>query len=87
MSHVDPDHEHHEVEAGRRVPVWLIVGLVVAVLALVFITQNRDKISVDFVVYRGEARTWVVILISMALGGLLTELIRVGVKRRRASRA
>jgi uncharacterized integral membrane protein len=65
----------------------LIGLLVIAVLTLLFITRNRRRVKVDFVFFDSQARTWVVILLAMVLGGLLTELIRLGLKRRRASRA
>ena len=44
---------------------------------------NRTRVKVDFIVFDRQARTWVVILISMALGALLAEVIRLAVKRRR----
>ena len=51
-----------------------------------FISQNRRRVKVDFVLFDRFARTWVVILIAMGLGALLAELVRATVKRRRKTR-
>jgi uncharacterized integral membrane protein len=82
----DPGYEDEPTTPARRPTAWLIGVLIVGVLTLLFITRNRRRVKVDFVFFDSQARTWVVILLAMALGGLLTELIRLGLKRRRASR-
>ena len=68
---------------GKGFPPWLIAVIVVGVVSVLFITQNRRRIRVDFVLFDRYARTWVVILIAMGLGALLAELIRMGMRRRR----
>ena len=70
---------------GKGFPRWLVAVLVVAVVSLLFISQNRRRVKVDFVVFDRFACIWVVILISMALGALLAEAIRLSMKRRRSS--
>jgi uncharacterized integral membrane protein len=72
-------------KAGKGFPPWLIAVLIVAAVSVLFISQNRTRVKVDFVLFDREARTWVVILIAMGLGALLAELIRMGLKRRRGS--
>jgi len=69
---------------GKGFPPWLIAVIIVAVVSLLFIMQNRTRVKVDFIVFDGQARTWVVILISMALGALLAEVVRLAIKRRRS---
>ena len=59
--------------------------IAVAVVSVLFIMQNRTRVKVHFIVFDRQARTWVVILISMALGALLAEVVRLAVKRRRRS--
>jgi uncharacterized integral membrane protein len=65
--------------------MWLIGVVIVLAVSLLFISQNRRRIPVDFVVFDRSARVWVVILFSMLLGALLAELIRFGLKRRRTA--
>ena len=72
---------------GKGFPPWLIAVLVVGVVSVLFIMQNRTRVKVHFIVFDRQARTWVVILISMALGALLAEAVRLAVKRRRRAPA
>jgi uncharacterized integral membrane protein len=72
---------------GKGVPPWLIAVLVVGVVSVLFVMQNRTRVKVHFILFDRQARTWVVILISMALGALLAEVIRLAVKRRRGAPA
>ncbi len=72
------------VPSGRRFPAWLLVTLVVLVLSLLFVSQNRRRVKVDFLVFDRQARLWVVILIAMALGALLIEAVHLAARRRRA---
>ena len=72
---------------GKGFPPWLIAVIIVGVVSVLFIMQNRTPVKVHFVVFDRQARTWVVILISMALGALLAEAVRIAVKRRRGAPA
>ena len=72
---------------GKGFPPWLIAVLVVGIVCVLFIMQNRTRVKVHFIVFDRQARTWVVILISMALGALLAEVVRLAVKRRRGAAA
>ena len=72
---------------GKGFPPWLIAVIVVGVVCVLFIMQNRTRVKVHFIVFDRQARTWVVILISMALGALLAEAVRLAVKRRRRAPA
>jgi uncharacterized integral membrane protein len=75
------------VPRGRAFPAWLIVTLVVVVVSLLFISRNRRRVKVNFVVFDRQARLWVVILIAMALGALIAEALHLAVRRRRASKS
>jgi uncharacterized integral membrane protein len=68
---------------GKGFPPWLIAVIAVGIVSVLFIMQNRTRVKVHFIVFDRQARTWVVILISMALGALLAEVVRLAVKRRR----
>ena len=72
---------------GKGFPPWLIAVIVVGIVSVLFIMQNRTRVKVHFIVFDRQARTWVVILISMALGALLAEVVRLAVKRRRSAPA
>ena len=70
---------------GKGFPPWLIGVIVVGLVSVLFISQNRQRVKIDFILWDRYARTWVVIVISMALGALLAELVRLGLKRRKGS--
>ena len=70
---------------GKGFPPWLIAVVVVGIVSVLFIMQNRTRVKVHFILFDRQARTWVVILISMALGALLAEVVRLAVKRRRGA--
>ena len=70
--------------SNRRI-VRLIVAVIVAIVAAVFIFQNTDDADVEFLFLSGRAPLYVIIIISMVLGSLLT-LIILGVRRRRRRR-
>lgn len=78
IDRVDATHRH-------RFPVRIVAVIVVAIVCAAFISQNREHVNVDFVVFDRDARTWVVIVVSMALGALLVEFVRLALKRRRQS--
>jgi uncharacterized integral membrane protein len=75
------------VPPGRGFPLWLVGVIIVGAVSVLFVVRNRSRIKVDFVVFDRSARIWVVILISMLLGALLAETIRLAMKRRRASKS
>ena len=47
--------------------------------------RTASRVNVDFILFDRDARTWVVIIVSMALGALLAEFVRLALKRRRQS--
>ncbi len=72
-------------EHRHRFPTRLVALVVIAIVCALFISQNRERVNVDFIIFDRDARTWVVIIVSMALGALLAEFIRLALKRRRQS--
>lgn len=71
------EHETPPSSSGR--PGWLtnrvIIGIVVAVLLLVFITVNRDKTTISFILFSAETSLWVALAISGAAGCLVGFLL------------
>lgn len=71
-------------KAGTRVSPRLIGALVLLVLLVVFIAQNRDKHDVQFVFFSANVGTWFLILVSILLGMVLGALLYA--RRERAKR-
>ncbi len=70
--------------SNRRILGLIIAALVVAI-ATIFIFQNTDETNVEFLFLSGRAPLYVVIVISMVLGSLLT-LVALGLRRRKRRR-
>jgi uncharacterized integral membrane protein len=77
-----------EAPAGdkTRVSPALIIGIVVAVLVVVFIVQNAKNSQVKFLFWDGTISLWIVIVISLILGAVLDRIV-TWFMRRRARRA
>ena len=72
-----------QAAAGRSgPPVRLIVFVIVVAITVVFILQNRERTSIDFLVFELRSRTWAAIATSVALGVVLDRLF-LGWWRRR----
>ena len=79
----DEYEEHLEASsASNRRIAGLIVAAIVVIVAAVFVLQNTDQTNVEFLFLSGRAPLYVIILISMVLGSLLT-LIALGLRRRK----
>jgi uncharacterized integral membrane protein len=65
-----------------------LVGLgVFAVLAVLFILQNRERTSIDFLFFELHSRTWTAIAVAMVLGAILDRLGMTWWRRRKAAQA
>lgn len=67
----------------RDVAPRVIVALVALVAAVVFVTQNRNRVETTFLFFDGHPRLWVVIVVSLLLGALLGQAVGLLVRRRR----
>ncbi len=70
--------------SNRGVAV-LILAIVLVIIAAVFMFQNTVVTSVEFLFLSGQAPLYIVIMIAMAIGALLT-MILGGIRRRRRRR-
>lgn len=66
-----------------RLSPALIIGIIVAVLVIVFIVQNANDAQVTFAFWDGTVSLWIVIVISLILGALLDRIATWFMRRRR----
>jgi uncharacterized integral membrane protein len=70
--------------SGRSGLSPVTIGIVVLVaVCVVFILQNREKTTIDFLVFELRSRVWTAIVFSMILGALLDRLVMRWWRRRR----
>jgi uncharacterized integral membrane protein len=62
----------------------LILFVVLAVLGIIFIAQNRQHVTTHFVFFTVTTRLWTGILVSIVLGIAIGYLAATGFRRRRA---
>lgn len=70
--------------SGRSGPSPSVIGaIVIAILAVIFVVQNREETLVTFLFWERRADVWVAILVALVLGILLGKLLDVLWRRRR----
>lgn len=73
-----------EVKSGTSGPSIGLIGFgIVAVLTAVFVLQNRERTTIDFLFFELNSRTWVAIVVAIALGVVLDRLLLFGWRRRK----
>lgn len=71
-------------DVSRGGPSGVLIGLiVVVVVALIFIFQNSDRATIQFLFFEGEFRVWVAIALAIVLGILIDRLIILWWRRSR----
>lgn len=70
------------VERQRNV-FATVVGIVITVIAVIFVVQNTEDVTVDFLWLSLSMPLWVFILIMLALGAALGWIVRWRLRRRR----
>jgi hypothetical protein len=66
-------------------PIKLIAFIAVAALTVVFVFQNREERTIDFLFFEVNTRTWTALATALALGVILDRLF-IGWWRRARSR-
>ena len=80
MSNVVHDHDERPTALRTRISAsWtgVVVAAFVLVLLVVFIAQNTQRSSVNFLWFHGTAPTAVVLLIAAAAGALVVIIVAV----------
>jgi uncharacterized integral membrane protein len=86
-------HERNDIASGgdgpgtwndkRQVSPTLIGFVVIAILAIVFIVENGDKVHVRLIIPKVEMPVWVAIAIALVIGAILDRLFQAWWRRRR----
>lgn len=59
------------------------MAVLALVAAVIFVGQNRNRVETNFLIFDGNPRLWVVIVVSLLLGALLGQAIALLARRRR----
>ena len=60
---------------GKKISPKSAIGGIVAALLLVFILQNRQEVTINFVTREREFPLWIVLGVTAIIGALLGQLI------------
>lgn len=80
-------HDVERVRQGPAVALGLVVGIVVAVAAVLAIVQNGDDVRFEWAVFDADAPLWLLLIASMVGGAVLWSLLRAAAARGRSHRA
>jgi len=69
-----------------RISAAMVIWIVIAVLAIVFIAQNTNDARVKFLFFDGTLSLWVVIVLTLLAGALLDRLVMWIMRRRKSKR-
>lgn len=73
--------------AGSNGPsLFLILMIVVAAIAAIFVFQNREQTTITFLFFDGEFRVWTAIVFAILLGVLLDRIVLMWWRRSRRHR-
>jgi uncharacterized integral membrane protein len=81
-----PDPDRPETSRERAISPTLIILLVVAVVAIVFVVQNTEENRIELLFWSFTSSVWVAIALALLLGALLGQLVATLWRRRRRSR-
>ena len=81
-----PLEETSEGVDKRRAMRLLVAGIAI-IVAVVFMSQNNDKVELNFLMFSVSARLWVGLLATLVLGAILGQGVEVLWERRKRRRA
>lgn len=68
---------------GAEFPTRLVALAVLAVCAVVFLLQNRQRVKTHFLFFAVTSRHWVSLAVALVLGALIGQLIERWWRKRR----
>ena len=71
----------------RRLVTRVVIGLVVVILAVLFVVQNSDRVQTTFVFFDVTTRLWVGLVVALVLGALLGQVVEALWDRRKRRKA
>ena len=81
--HADTDGQS---SSGNGPSLFLILMIVVAAIAAIFVFQNREEATITFLFFEGEFRVWTAITFAILLGVLLDRIVLMWWRRARRDR-
>lgn len=78
----EPQNVAEGVERQRNI-FATVAGIVITVIAVIFVVQNTEDVTIDFLWLSLSMPLWVFILIMLALGAALGWIVRWRWRRRR----
>ncbi len=80
----DEEYDEQPGAQGRNGPgLFLILTILFAAIAAVFVVQNREPVPIEFLFFDFNSRTWTAIAIAIGLGILLDRLFLAWWRRAR----
>ena len=73
--------QEQEPRSFNAAPLLALAILAAAIVA--FVVQNADSYPVEWLMFEGEAPTWLVIVVSAVAGAILERLVVWTIKHRR----
>lgn len=67
-------------------PTFIAIVAIVAII-VVFILQNRERTTIDFLVFEVRSRVWTAIALAIGLGVILDRLVSVWWRRRKRAKS
>ena len=71
----------------RRLVTRVVIGVVVVILAVLFVVQNSDRVQTTFVFFDVTTRLWVGLVVALVLGALLGQVVEALWDRRKRRKA
>lgn len=69
-------------QEGSRASARLIITGVVIVALLLFVGQNTDNVSVNWLVFSGDAPLWLMLVLAAAAGAVIALGVNMNLQRR-----
>lgn len=61
----------------------MVVGALITTAVVLLIVQNSESVEVQWLAFEFRTRLWTVLLVTLAAGGVVWEMARLGVRRSR----